>query len=101
VINFFQDLRAWYQLSKKRELETGDGDQPTAMEISCSKNLNKLSSQYLHIIKESITISFMVTTQVSVNFFLRWNWKGEHCLGRIFWQLFSAKMVRPVHRKVT
>lgn len=32
-------------------METGDEDQSTAMEISCSKDLNKLSSQYLRIIK--------------------------------------------------
>lgn len=42
--------------SPKRELETGDEDQSTAMENSCSKDLNRLRSQYLHIIKENIFI---------------------------------------------
>lgn len=42
--------------SPKRELETGAEDQSTAMENSCSKDLNKLSFQYLPIIKENIFI---------------------------------------------
>lgn len=41
--------------SPKRELETGDG-LSTAMEISCSKDLHKLISQYLHIIKGNTSI---------------------------------------------
>lgn len=58
MISFFKILES-DMCSLKRDLKAGEGDQSTAgwkLEFFCSKDLNKFTSLYFHIMKDNIPI---------------------------------------------